>query len=175
MDDTGLEIRLRPLKEEDSDVLFDWINDRELVTLSAPFREISWKSHDNWFRSVRKARDLRIFVIASEHDGAAVGYCQLKKIDDVNRNAELQIRIGKPEMRGRGIGTVAVRELLRFGFGALSLHRIYLHVFSSNVRAQRAYLKCGFSVEGLLRQAVCIEGRYEDVIIMGILSEQTRS
>jgi RimJ/RimL family protein N-acetyltransferase len=77
-------------------------------------------------------------------------------------------------MQGRGAGTAAVQKLLRYGFDALNLHRVYLDVFRSNVRAQRAYIKCGFVVEGIRRQAVWIEDTFEDVVMMGILSGEQK-
>jgi len=163
-------IRLRQLQDPDSDLLFKWINTRELVVLSAPFRDVSRESHDKWFGEIRTSNDVRIFAIALAGDDRTIGYCQLRKIDPISQNAELQIRIGDPSMQGRGAGTAAVRELLRHGFGILKLHRVYLQVFRCNVRAQRAYLKCGFVVEGVQRQAVLIDNTFEDIVMMGILS-----
>ena len=163
-------IRLRQLQDPDSDLLFRWINTRELVVLSAPFRDVSRESHDKWFGEIRTCNEVRIFAIALEGDDRTIGYCQLRKIDPISQNAELQIRIGDPTMQGRGAGTAAVRELLRHGFGTLKLHRVYLQVFRGNVRAQRAYLKCGFVVEGVQRQAVLIDNAFEDIVMMGILS-----
>ena len=48
-------VRLAPLRDEDSDRLFAWINDRDLVVLSAPFRPIERAEHDAWFASIRNA------------------------------------------------------------------------------------------------------------------------
>src|SRR5450755_2480735 len=115
-------IQLRELRELDSDLLFKWINLRELVVLSAPFREVSRKSHDKWFEKIRSSDDARIFAIAVESDDRTIGYCQLRKIDLIGRNAELQIRIGDASMQGRGAGTVAVQKLLHYGFDTLKLH-----------------------------------------------------
>ena len=162
-------INLRNLKESDSDLFFVWINDRDLVSLSAPFREIGRAEHDHWFESVRNKRPDRIFAIAASQDESTIGYCQLLNVHEHNRSAELRIRIGDRAWQGRGAGTEAVRLLLRHGFGVMGLHRIDLHVFDSNVRARRAYARNGFIVEGMLRQAVLIEGKYEDVTIMGVL------
>jgi RimJ/RimL family protein N-acetyltransferase len=169
-----MKTRLRPLNEADSDLLFKWINTRELVVLSSPFHAVSQQAHQKWFQDIRSSEDVRIFAIASAEDDMTLGYCQLRKIDRVSRNAELQIRIGETDRQGRGVGTHAVRELVRFGFDELKLHRIYLQVFQSNVRAQRTYIKCGFSIEGLQRQAVCIDGVFEDIVMMGILSGEQR-
>jgi RimJ/RimL family protein N-acetyltransferase len=167
-------IQLRELRDSDSDLLFKWINTRELVLLSAPFREVSREVHDRWFKEIRSASDVRIFAIASESYDRAIGYCQLRKIDPVSRNAELQIRIGETSMHGKGAGTAAVEKLLSYGFDNLKLHRIYLQVFRSNVRAQRTYLKCGFAVEGVQREAVLIDDAFQDIILMGVLVDEQR-
>jgi RimJ/RimL family protein N-acetyltransferase len=167
-------IQLRELRIPDGDLLFKWINTRELVVLSAPFRAVSRDSHDEWFEQIRSADDVRIFAISSASDDRTIGYCQLRKIDPVSRNAELQIRIGEASMHGKGAGTAAVQRLLRYGFDVLKLHRIYLQVFRSNVRAQRTYLKCGFVVEGIQRDAVRIDDAFEDILIMGILAGEQK-
>jgi len=44
---------LAPLTDADSEQLFDWINDRDLVVLSAPFRPVHRPDHDAWFRDIR--------------------------------------------------------------------------------------------------------------------------
>jgi RimJ/RimL family protein N-acetyltransferase len=131
---------LEPLRDEDSDALFAWINDRELVELSAVFRPVSRAEHDAWFHSVRTRDDIAIYAI--REDGALVGTCQLIL---EGTEAELRIRIGVRSAQGRGIGTWAVGELVRRGFEELGLERIWLQVFAVNARAIRAYEKAGFT------------------------------
>jgi RimJ/RimL family protein N-acetyltransferase len=169
-----MNIRLRALYDRDSDLLYRWINTRELVVLSAPFREVSRAAHDRWFHEIRSSDRVQIFAIARQQDDDMIGYCQLRNIDTVSRNAELQIRIGVPSMQGKGAGTLAVRALLRHAFDEMKLHRVQLQVFQGNIRAQRAYLKCGFRIEGTQREAVCIDGVFENVLMMGILSGEQR-
>jgi len=160
---------LRPLVDADRELLFRWINDRELVVLNAPFHPVSAAEHAAWFGGVRSARDVKIFAIGDPATSRTIGYCQLKRIDMSNGNAELQIRIGERAMHGKGLGTIAVKELVDFGFGQLGLHRIYLHVFQDNARAYRSYLKCGFRLEGVLKEAVRIEGVFKDVLVMAVV------
>lgn len=167
-----MSVILRDLRDADSDLLFRWINDRDLVTLSAPFRPVSAADHAAWFTGIRSQQDLRIFAIADRQSAGTIGYCQLKKIDPVSLSAELQIRIGDASAQGKGAGTAAVRELLRIGFEELGLHRIYLHVFQDNVRAYRCYLKCGLSVEGNLREAVRIDGEFKNILMMSVLKQE---
>jgi RimJ/RimL family protein N-acetyltransferase len=167
-------IALTPLRESDLPLLFRWINDRELVTLNAPYKPVSEQQHRAWFEDIQKRRDTRIFAIRLLENDVLVGTCQLHTIDLVHRAAELQIRIGDGQHRGRGIGTEAVRLLLGFAFEDLDLHRVYLHVFASNQPALRLYEKVGFRREGVLREAAHIEGKYVDVVVMGILRSEVR-
>jgi RimJ/RimL family protein N-acetyltransferase len=168
----GERVTLSPLRPEDSPLLFEWINDRELVTLSAPFEPVSAQAHGRWFNSIRFRDDVRIFGIRLHDDDRLVGSCQLHSIHPVQRSAELTIRIGEAEARGRSVGTEAVRLLLRYGFEELALHRIYLHVFDSNEPAQRLYRSVGFRREGVLREAAHIDGVWIDVVLMAMLRSE---
>ena len=165
-------VELTPLRPEDSPFLFEWINNSALVTLSAPFREISRAEHDAWFEQVRQREDVRIFGIREED--RLVGSCQLHSIHPVHRSAELQIRIGAEDAQGRGVGREALRQLLRYGFEDLELHRIYLHVFVTNDRAIRLYERAGFRREGVLREAALIEGAWVDLVLMAVLRHDLR-
>ncbi|GGG06539.1 hypothetical protein GCM10010912_58940 [Paenibacillus albidus] len=45
------------------------------------------------------------------------------------------------------------------------------YTWSGNVRAIRSYEKCGFVVEGRLRNDAYVDGKYYDTVIMGLLKE----
>ena len=136
-------VRLRPLVDGDSDALFRWINDRETVELSATFRPVARDDHDRWFEAIRLRDDVEIYAI-EDPAGRLIGSCQLHTIDRGAATAELQIRIGEPDARGRGYGTDSVRLLRRRAFDGLGLARVRLHVFATNERALATYRRCGF-------------------------------
>ena len=165
-------VEVTPLRPEDSALLLAWINDRKLVELSAPFRPILQAEHDAWFEQIQQSEGVRIFGI--REDDRLVGSCQLHSIHPVHRSAELQIRIGAKDARGRGVGREAIEQLLRYGFDKLDLHRISLHVFSTNDRAIRSYEHAGFRREGLLREAAWIDGTWVDVLLMAVLRDDQR-
>ena len=165
-------VTLGPLLDADLPVLFEWINEPEQVHWNSAYRPVAESDHREWFDAVRRRRDVVIFGIRTMPDGRLIGSCQLRNIDPVHSNAELQIRIGVVGERGHGHGTDAVRQLARFGFRELNLHRIYLNVFSHNTAAIRAYEKAGFRREGVLREAAHIDGSYVDIAVMGILRNE---
>lgn len=163
-------IRLRPLQKADAQLLYQWISDRELVIHNAPYFPISETDHELWVeRMMTKRSDLVIFVIEELNSGVAIGTCQLLNINWVHRSAELQIRIASTKHQGKGYGSEAVQLLCTFGSSDLNLHRIYLHVFVSNQRAIRVYEKCGFTIEGVLKEAAFIDNSLLDVILMAKL------
>jgi len=55
----------------------------------------------------------------------------------------------------------------------LRIERVELEVFAGNDRARRLYERHGFVVEGVRRGARKLDGRREDVIVMGRLKETT--
>ena len=50
------------------------------------------------------------------------------------------------------------------------LHRVYLRALSENLQAIRSYEKAGFVREGLLRDDVCIDGVYRDIVWMAAVN-----
>jgi RimJ/RimL family protein N-acetyltransferase len=168
------DVALVPVTRADLPVLFEWINDRDLVLLSAPYRPVNELRHEAWFSSMLQREDVHFFGIRQLASGRLIGSCQLLAISPTHRHAELQVRIGDATARGRGYGTQAVGLLVRFGFSDLQLHRIALHVFAENHAAIRTYEKTGFRREGLLRDAAYIDGKYVDIVLMGILATDVR-
>ncbi len=171
----GKKIALVPLRETDAPLLHEWINDRDQVLLSAPYRPVHEPDHLVWFRTIRERDDVEIFGIRLLEDDRLIGSCQLLGIDPLHGTADLQIRIGAAAERGRGYGADAVRRLLVHAFADLRLRRVCLHVFADNAAALALYESTGFRREGLLRAGAFIDGEPVDVVVMGILAEEFAS
>jgi RimJ/RimL family protein N-acetyltransferase len=167
----GEKVSLHPLRHEDKEILFQWINNRTLVNYGAPYRPISELNHEEWFKAVTRKDDVFFFVIKEKEKKTSIGSCQLHNVHWIHRSAELQIRIGDEKYRNKGYGAEAVELLLQFGFQDLNLHRVYLHLLKDNERARKAYLKAGFVVEGDLHDAAFINGKYVDLQMMSILRD----
>ena len=105
------------------------------------------------------------WVIADQHD-IFVGIVRLTPIDAANRSARLGIGIFDPARLGQGLGTEAIRLALGWGFDHLDLHRVSLTVLANNSRAIAAYTRCGFAVEGRLRDTLPRDGVWHDDLTM---------
>ncbi|MGC5019555.1 GNAT family N-acetyltransferase [Micromonospora sp. DT47] len=89
-------------------------------------------------------------------------------------DAELDISLGEKVCWGRGYGTEAMRLICRYGFDKMRLHRISLWVADENAAAIRVYTKVGFVEEGRARESFRRDGRWHDMIMMGLLEGELR-
>ncbi|APO46106.1 alanine acetyltransferase [Paenibacillus xylanexedens] len=71
---------------------------------------------------------------------------------------------------GRGYTTDAVRLVVDHGFNKLKLHRIEAGAMTHNIASIRVLEKVGFQKEGIARQNVHINGKWEDHQILAILN-----
>lgn len=97
-----------------------------------------------------------------------VGVVGLHQIDRDRLQAELGYWIGVPWW-GRGYATEAARAVVRYGFDELGLHKIHAHYLTRNLASGRVLERIGMRQEGLLREQMRKWGRFEDVIVCGVL------
>ena len=168
-------IRLRPLTPGDLATALRWVNDAAIMRTVNRVLPVTGHEQRQWYRDYVTRRDRVIFAIETVgRRPRYIGNGALNPIDWRSRKAELMIYIGPPRSRDRGYGTAAVAALLEFAFDQMNLHRVYLYTLGGNRRAQRAFAKCGFRLEGRQRDDVFLDGRYHDSVRMAILDRAFR-
>jgi RimJ/RimL family protein N-acetyltransferase len=125
-----------------------------------------------WFESISAFGDTYKFAIETIEDSQFIGGCSINNVDWKNSVGTIGIFIGDKEYWGRGYGTDAIKVLMSFVFLQMNINKIRLTCYSFNDRAVNCYKKCGFSIEGVLRQEIFKDGKYHDKIAMGILREE---
>jgi len=102
-------------------------------------------------------------------ENKVVGWCDITSIHrDVAEHVG-SLGIGVIEgYRGIGIGEELMHAALQLAKDR-GLTRIELTVRENNTRAIELYKKLGFSAEGLHRNAIRIDGKYENYISMALL------
>jgi [ribosomal protein S5]-alanine N-acetyltransferase len=71
---------------------------------------------------------------------------------------------------GRGLATAALQEISGIAFGELGLHRIQAETLLHNVASQRVLERNGFTRIGLAPAYLCIQGRWQDMIIFQLVN-----
>lgn len=100
--------------------------------------------------------------------GEVVGWC-----DVTPTTGEPHAHVGilgmglLPAFRGRGFGKQLIQRALRSA-RAFGFQRVQLTVSQRNVNAIELYKKVGFEIEGLQRDAIQVDGAYENLILMAV-------
>jgi RimJ/RimL family protein N-acetyltransferase len=152
-----------------------WYADREIARL-ARYQETPMRPDEvERFFTARvvgaEALAMAVHIRASDR---LIGTCAFSQLDAENGSALYHITIGESDAWGHGYGTEATQLMLDHAFGTLGLHRISLFVFEFNVRAVRAYQRCGFVVEGRARESIWRDGRWWDELAMSVLESDWR-
>ncbi len=171
---TGKLVRLRKPEPGDLDRVVRWMNDAEVTHFIAARYPYSALQEAQWIERMSTQPPSEGVLLAIERldDGRHIGNLGLARVEWEDRRASVGIAIGEKDCWGHGYGTDAMQTLLRFAFDAMNLHRVTLDVHASNARAIASYEKTGFIREGALRQAHYQQGRYEDLVAMGILADE---
>jgi RimJ/RimL family protein N-acetyltransferase len=76
------------------------------------------------------------------------------------------------DWRDRGIGSAMLRYMIDWCRANPVVHKLELWVFPDNPRAIHVYEKLGFEHEGNRRSAFLKEGRFRDILLMGMVFER---
>ena len=163
---------LRELERKDVSQINKWRNNPELISfLGAPFRYINEQVDNEWFDAYMRQRNTCVRCAIVDENDYLFGTVSLVNINSTNQSATFNIMIGDLNNCSKGIGTFAVKEMLKHAFLNMNLHRVELTVLPSNKRAQAVYEKCGFIYEGTKRKCVYKNGKFEDMMIYSVLKE----
>lgn len=170
----GERVYLRPAERADLPTFVRWFSDAEVTRHLGMRAPLSMPLEERWFDQMlgEHGKSQYHFVICLLDSGHPIGTIGFHHIDYENGDGEFGITIGEKDEQNKGYGTDALNALCDFGFGALRLERIELHVYAGNDRAMRSYQKAGFTLEGTLRRAQFQEGEFLDVHRMSLLRDE---
>ena len=116
-------------------------------------------------------------AIFDRSSGAVVGGTGLHRIHHASHEGEIGYWI-RPERRGTGLCSEAVRGLISWAFtaqthGGFGLRRLHIRCASQNLASSRVPRKIGLREEGRLRQDRWTLGRgWDDTLVWGVLIDE---
>ncbi|WP_259973884.1 GNAT family N-acetyltransferase [Leisingera aquaemixtae] len=167
--------QLRPLETEDLATAAGWLQniadmarfDRSTrVPLNAAGLEQAWELFGD-----TKPNASKCWFALTTDSGQLCGITGLESISAVNRDAVAAMFI-EESRRGRGVGIRALALLLDFAFRQIGLNRVTSYYRADNTRSEQMTARAGFATEGRMRAAWFAEGRFFDMITVGLLREE---
>lgn len=150
----GEQVTLRPMAEDDWDLLARWNRDPEVLWFSDGNDVQSYSLAD--VQGIYRHVSQSAFCFMIELDGLSIGECWLQEMNvdrilarypglDCRR---IDIMIGEKHLWGQGYGTEAIRLLTRLGFEQEQADLIFgCFIADYNPRSRRAFEKAGYTVD----------------------------
>lgn len=166
----GKKVILRAIEKEDMEFLRTMINDPQMeqnvVGWSFP---VSKYEQEKWFENqVQNKNNIRYIVEVEENK---IGLATITNIDWKNRKACHGIKLYSDGVRCKGYGTDTVMTIMKYVFEELQLNKLYSTILEYNEASLSLYKKCGWSIDGVLRESTFKENRYVNELAVSILKK----
>jgi [ribosomal protein S5]-alanine N-acetyltransferase len=163
-------LQLRPYNDADITELVPLIGAREVAatTLRIP-HPYTERDAREFFALLHDPRKIWL-AITLVGDGRQIGGIGLT-VDDRHQHAELGYWLGVAYW-GKGYATEAARDMLRYGFDTLQLHRVFASHFKHNPASGRILQKLGMRHEGCQREHICKWDHFVDSELYGMVREE---
>ena len=122
-----------------------------------------------WVEFHNNNKEEVLLVIYDENAHKLIGHVGLYKIDEYSKKAEFGILLADDSSRGKGYGTMCTQMMVDYAFEVLKLHKVYAEIIRENKASEKMFKKCGFIVDGILRDDIFKNDKYNDVLVMSIL------
>lgn len=162
-----LAIVLRPMTEDDWDILLRWNNDPSILYY-VEGDNVSSRTLEE-IQSIYRSVAQQAFCFIIEYDGEPIGECWLQNINldrilqkyphaDCRR---IDLMIGQKELWGRGIGTSVIRLLTTFAFEQEQADFVFgCDVADYNLASQKAFQRVGYQMSENIQQAPEAKAQY---------------
>jgi RimJ/RimL family protein N-acetyltransferase len=165
-------MKIADLERSDFPVIRAWIDPSLFRIFRAPIGD------DQLERLLTRSKDGKLTDIglkAVDEGGEAVGFVHVI-LDWTNELGHVgQILVGEEGRRRLGVGSAMMQRVLQACFEEQGLHRTQLFVDEGNEPAIAFYKKHGFKVDGFMREAHKIEGRFVGWYCMSMLQNEWRA
>ena len=145
-------IKLRPMSDDDFDMLLKWNSDEEVLYYAEGNVVESYSLED--IQDIYGSVSQSAFCFIIEVDEIPIGECWLQKMNlkpilekypnlNIHR---IDLAIGEKEYWGKGIGTKVVRLLTKLGFESETADMIFYMPYDFNIRSCKTAERVGYKL-----------------------------
>ena len=165
---------LRPFRDADRREVFELHSHARVMRYwdSAPWSDET--QADRFLARCRAQSDNEAgarVAVERRDTGCFIGWIGLQHWDHDNRSANLGYVFAEHAW-GQGYATEAGRALLEWGFDVMDLNRVSAQTDTRNEASARVLTKIGFTLEGILRENVIVDGEVSDDATYSLLRRE---
>lgn len=168
-------IKIRLIKEQDAAELLSLeLRNKEFFQLYTSERDEHFYTLDGQQeridRAIASAAEDTGYYFVILLDGDIIGIIMLSQVVRYNLQSSWIGYFLDKEQNGKGYMTEAVRQVVGFAFDELNFHRLEAGVMPHNIGSIKVLLKEGFHKEGIAKQNVKINGKWQDHQTLAIIN-----
>jgi ribosomal-protein-alanine N-acetyltransferase len=171
---SAADVCLRPLSLSDAEAIYKILSDPESMKYwsDQPIKHVDEASEvlRKDLESDAKGNSLCWAVTLKDQD-ELIGKCILFSFDRQNQRAEIGYLLNRKYWR-QGLMHQALVAVINYAFNTLKLHRIEADSDPKNVGSLAILEKLGFQREGLFRERWRVYDRWDDSVMLGLLSSE---
>lgn len=168
-------LHIREIKEEDIDILYDFLNDDKVLEyyegrdrkFSKRYIKENFLKNDDISRNIIIYNDEKVgfiqYYVIDKEEYLLYGYDSSKDLV-----YGLDLFIGKPNLWNCGIGTIILKNIINFIKNNKKANCLAIDPHVDNERAIHVYEKVGFKKVKVLREHELHEGVLKDCYLMEI-------
>lgn len=164
MKDDSRNVIIRPMKEEDLELVMKWRMSPEVTKYMYTDPQLSLEQQILWYNSRKKAGDNYLFII--QEDDTPIGVYTVDEIDMINKRCTSGMYIGETDRRTIGLAVRLEYSFFDFLFYELNLNRTYAEIFCENKGMVRLNKMCGWELEGIMKEHIFKYGIYHDIALL---------
>jgi diamine N-acetyltransferase len=171
----GDNIYLRALEPDDLEFIYEVENDESMWEVSntqTPYSRYLIRQYlENAHQDIYEAKQLRL-VICQNNDFQAIGLIDLFEFDPKNNRAGIGIVLKDAPQRNQGLGSEALRLLIKYSFEKLNLHQLFANINTENTASIGLFTKFGFQKIGTKKDWNLVNGVYKDEALFQLINQQ---
>ncbi|AYF55027.1 GNAT family acetyltransferase [Clostridium sp. K25] len=165
-----MSLKLKKILKEDLNLVAKWRMSEEVTKYMYTDPQITEESQLIWYHSILNDDKVKYWII--EFKDVKIGALCLNDIDYINKKCYWGYYIGDTSFRGKGIAKMLECNIYDYIFFKLNLNKLCTEVFSFNEKVVKIHEKYGSQIEGILKQHILKNGKYYDVVRMGMTKDR---
>ena len=141
-------IKLNPLKKIVSHKELvrwvSWLNDPDVTKYSVQrFKKHTINSQKRFLS--KKIRDKSCYLFQIKFKNEFIGVIEISSLQTSNSQCEISYMIGEKKMHGRGLGSKAIKDCLKFAKYELNVMTVYAGINLKNIQSEKVLRKNFFN------------------------------
>lgn len=173
-----MNIFLRPITLQDSDLIIKWRNAPDVLSHCMTKSPITLESHLTFYHNNILTGKYKQFIVERVEEGCGlvtypIATVYLKDLDYGNKRCELCVFTSNDKEWIYESQRIAIKMLIDKAFVEFCMHKVYTYAFYKYADEVELLKSAGFSVETILKdEAMNENGEYEDIVRLTIFNNR---